>query len=631
MFKSWGGDKPLFPLKRWRFSLGMIPLALTAFSSGTAPLPGSNPRGTAPLQGPGGGGDPQPDWLRNLEPGRGNRTGQLHPPSRPPQKKSPWVTVLVITLLMLACIELGALGYFTARDYFGPGAQQTAAVVNNNQATCQELIDRAIQSSSASCDQIGANQICYGNNTIVAELVPGTQDRFEQRGDTTGLEKLQRLSASPLSLAGGEWGIAIAKVMANLPRTLPGQTVTMVVFGNTTLDKDATSLETYYFSSVLGKIDCEQVPFDGLMITMPDGQGAKFMINGAEMVIMGNASLQAVKGGEMSVSMYSGSASITAYGQNQLVLAGEKTRMDLGGPDGNYAVSPPSVPEPLSPVELAVSCSLTGEFCSAEEIVPINPGEALATMSALVEVTLTPTVTNTATRTPTTSNTPTNTRTITVTTTRTRTLTRTPGNSPTPTRTRTLPPGSTYTRTLTPTRTLTRTVTLTPTASNTATETLTPTPTDTPTETLTPTETPTPTATPTATPTSTPPTLPVCANISASSLQNPGNLNTVTTDITNSSGATARITSIYLVWNPVIATRFINLNLAGNNIGSPNDTASPSIFPVPDPFNGPATYRDIADGGTSTLTLNFQTNLGGDLSGINIIIGFDNTCQIQQP
>lgn len=469
-------------MKHWMISMNLAPILLAA-----------TPQGTAPLQNPKGGAGSQPDWLQNLEPSRGNKTGSLRPPSRPPsrppQKMSRWLSALVILLLMIACVELTALGYFTIRDYFGLGGQQIVVVDNSNQATCQELIDRAIQSSSASCDMIGANQICYGNNTIVAELLPGSDDRFEQRGDTTGLDKLKRLSASPLNLAGGEWGIAIAKVMANLPRTLPGQTVTMVVFGNTTLDKDATSLETYYFSSVLGKIDCEQVPFDGLMITMPDGQGAKFMINGAEMVIMGNASLQATKGGEMSVSMYSGSANITAYGQSQLVLAGEKTSMELGGPDGTYAVSPPTVPEPISGDDLAVACSLTGDFCSGDEIIPVNPADALATMNALVNVTLTPTVTSTSTRTPTITNTSTNTRTVTVTQTRTRTITRTLGNSPTPTRTRTLPPGVTYTRTRTPTVTLTRTVTLTPTPTDTPTETLTPTPTDTPTETPTPTET----------------------------------------------------------------------------------------------------------------------------------------------
>jgi len=107
----------------------------------------------------------------------------------------------------------------------------------------------------------------------------------------------------------------------------------------------------------------------------------------------------------------------------------------------------------------------------------------------------TPTPTNTPTQTPTNTptQTPTNTPTQTPTPTPTGTLTQTPTFTPTPT--------NTPTQTPTPTGTLTQTPTFTPTPTNTPTQTPTPTGTLTQTPTFTPTPTNTPTATPTFTPT----------------------------------------------------------------------------------------------------------------------------------
>ena len=219
-----------------------------------------------------------------------------------------------------------------------------------------------MQASGDYCDQIGSNQVCYGNNTLSAEL--NSAGEFAQEGDVVSVADLRRLAASPLNLASEEWGIAVFKVLANLPRSLPGETITMVVFGNTTLDNPSGNLQSFYFSSTLGQIQCDEVPFDGLMITMPDGAGVRFIINGADMTLMGNASISAIQNGSMEVSLYSGSAIISANGGTQLVTAGESTSMDLGGPNGTSATSPPSAPEPLSPEELALACTLTGQFCS---------------------------------------------------------------------------------------------------------------------------------------------------------------------------------------------------------------------------------------------------------------------------
>ncbi len=75
--------RAFFPGFSWKSLLmpaGGSLLPLLAFSSGTTPLHGSNPPGTAPLQGSpsgtaplqgptGSGGHAQPDWLNNLQPG----------------------------------------------------------------------------------------------------------------------------------------------------------------------------------------------------------------------------------------------------------------------------------------------------------------------------------------------------------------------------------------------------------------------------------------------------------------------------------------------------------------------------------------------------------------------------------
>ncbi len=403
-----------------------------------------------------GGGKSDLAWLNQLDPDRGSDSGPSKPPEDPHRNRRLIIIISIVTVLVL-CGAIFGLALYRA---FLPGSNNETASTESN-VTCEELIDRAMQSSGDSCDGIGSNQVCYGNNTLSAELNSG--GTFVKEGDVISVADLRRLAASPLSLASEEWGIAVFKVLANLPRSLPGETITMVVFGNTTLDNPSNNLQTFYFSSTLGQIQCDEVPFDGLMITMPDGAGVSFVINGAEMMLMGNASISATQNGSMEVSMYSGSAYISANGESQFVTAGQSTSMDLGGPNGTSAVSPPSSPQPLSPEELALACTMTGQFCSQQEITPVSQGDAVATLLAQLGVTPLPTATSASTPTSTISLTPsqsptssrTLTATLTGTSTRTPTRTLTPSRTSTPTRT------GTPTRTLTPSSTSTGTVTAT--------------------------------------------------------------------------------------------------------------------------------------------------------------------------
>jgi hypothetical protein len=536
-----------------------------------------------------GGGNSDLSWLKGLDPDRGNESHSSPPPKEPHRIRRLGV-IIAVSLLLIGCAAVFGLALYIA---FMPNSEEASP---QSDITCQELIDRAMQASGDYCNQIGSNQVCYGNNTLSAELNSGGNTQFANKGDVVSVADLKRLAASPLNLASEEWGIAVFKVLANLPRSLPGETITMVVFGNTTLDNPSSNLQSFYFSSTLGQIQCDEVPFDGLMITMPDGAGVRFIINGADMTLMGNASISAIQNGSMEVSLYSGSAIISANGGTQLVTAGESTSMELGGANGTSAVSPPSPPEPLSPEELELACTMTGQFCSPDEITPVSPGDFLATLQVQMGLTSTPTSPATAT--------------FPSTLTPSTTLSPTPSLSATITRTGTL----TRTATRTPTRTRTPTVTTTRTNTNTAvasTNTL-PGPTLTFTHTFTPGPTSTFTFTPTLTNTATNTPIPTdtpggpCANVSAGSVTSP-NTNELSMMITNSSGGTIRMDSLDVAWiDSPASQRIIKIQLNGVDIFSGNANNAPTNWPADHAWIGSATDRDIVNGATVPLLIQFE-------------------------
>ncbi len=270
----------------------------------------------------------------------------------------------------------------------------TTPVTANESLSCQDLINQAMLISGNNCDHVGPNQVCYGNITIQANLIPNANQPFANVGDVVDVQLVQLLSTAPLDLQKKEWGIAIFNIIANLPRSLPGEAVKMVVFGNTTIGNNGVKdVQSFYFSSELGQIVCNEVPFDGIMITMPDGTGVRLMINGSELTLMGNASLRAVKNETMDVSLYSGTASITANNQTQFFGAGQRVQVPMGGANGTDAIGAPSLPTALSSQELILACTLAGTSCSSTTLIPtVNAQDAQATLSSYINGTSLPTI-----------------------------------------------------------------------------------------------------------------------------------------------------------------------------------------------------------------------------------------------
>ncbi len=303
------------------------------------------------------------------------------------RKQEPSLTPVIVVAVGFLCFSLGLLGFAYYRNITAPigkivSPSLATPIGTPSQPTCQNLIEQAISYTGQYCDHIAPNKACYGNVTIQAQMISDATQRFAQRGDIADMSQIQSISAAPLNLTTSEWGIAIFRVLGNVPGTVPGETATLMVFGNTKLDKPSSGLDSFYFSSELGQIACEKVPMDGLMISMPEGAGWTFKVNGTKLTLVGNASLTATKKGDLLVSLYKGVAAITSLGQTQYFGAGQSVSVKLGGADGTTAISAPSEPQPLSPDQLSLACTMTGRYCTPDSITQIDAAEAQALLQS---------------------------------------------------------------------------------------------------------------------------------------------------------------------------------------------------------------------------------------------------------
>jgi len=270
-----------------------------------------------------------------------------------------------ISIIMGLCVTFGIpalrgllpTGSGTDGDILGE-------VVELPMTSCADLIERALSLTEGYCQKIGSNEVCYGNYDVYAEMIPGFSERFNRVGDVFPIEGFTKLQASPINLDKDVWGIAVIKLQANMPGTVPGQNVTFMVFGDTEVNNTSGDMSAFYFSTGFTGVTCDEVPFDGLLIETPDGAGIVFQANGVDFVIQGDAILQA-EGGEMTVSMVDGTGQITADGQVVELEPGTSSSVPLD--EDLEATGGPSEPEPLSDEEVTLGCELFGIGCPEEE------------------------------------------------------------------------------------------------------------------------------------------------------------------------------------------------------------------------------------------------------------------------
>jgi hypothetical protein len=248
-----------------------------------------------------------------------------------------------VTSMVLVLVTL-VVGVTHVESRTGSMPPQASARLGLAVTTCKEILIRAIQTVQTNCDNLTRNNACYGNTAVKAEPRNGSVLKFDTAGDRAALQAISTLVTSALNPHEGTWGLSLLKLQANLPNSLPGQNVTFLVFGDTTIENGADNMQAFYFRSGLGSLECQEVPRDGIVVGSPNHTRVVFSANGVQIKLGSTVILRAERHKSMSIELLDGSAEVTSAGTTQTLQPGEMIIVARGGSNGLTAVGPPSAP-----------------------------------------------------------------------------------------------------------------------------------------------------------------------------------------------------------------------------------------------------------------------------------------------
>lgn len=119
-----------------------------------------------------------------------------------------------------------------------------SAHTQNPADTCETVVKQALAEVGDACTDLSRNSACYGYNRLRPIFNTEVEsDFFTQQADQTDISKLLSLQTSPLDTETGEWGIAVLNLQANLPDTLPGQSLRFILLGDVNVRNDVPPIE----------------------------------------------------------------------------------------------------------------------------------------------------------------------------------------------------------------------------------------------------------------------------------------------------------------------------------------------------------------------------------------------------
>ncbi|MEQ8677730.1 MAG: discoidin domain-containing protein [Aggregatilineales bacterium] len=234
--------------------------------------------------------------------------------------------------------------------FIGLGVMFTLSVAAQTE-TCPELVQTALAQIGDSCGSLGRNQACYGNILINATGEGGTTlENFGTSGDVVDVTAIQTLQTAPLDVENQTWGVAVMALQANLPDTLPGQNVTIILFGDVLLENDDTAeaisaddgfsapMQAFRFSAGLGQPACTEAPRDGVLVQAPSQTTVNLRVNGVDVEVGSTALLLPLDedgdgiddGDGLEVSTFDGLVRVTSGGETQEIHPGSWSVIEEG-------------------------------------------------------------------------------------------------------------------------------------------------------------------------------------------------------------------------------------------------------------------------------------------------------------
>jgi hypothetical protein len=207
------------------------------------------------------------------------------------------------------------------------------STAQNSLTDCPEIVNEALTSVGEACINLGRNEVCYGNNQVFAFDGEANQIAdFALAGDVKSVLDVGSLMTTPLDTENNLWGVAVLSLRANIPDSLPGQNVTFLMFGDSsiTADPDAAGddltapLQAFRISTGIGVPECKEAPRDGILVQSPGGVKVNFRVNGLD-IEMGSTVLLDVRLDEkVWVSTLEGEAKVTSEGVTEVAPPGYK-------------------------------------------------------------------------------------------------------------------------------------------------------------------------------------------------------------------------------------------------------------------------------------------------------------------
>lgn len=247
------------------------------------------------------------------------------------------------------------------------------------QESCPVIVTDNISELAEVCSETGRNQLCYVNNQIMLEAIEDIS--FEAPGDIVDVELVSSIQTR---VTDADYGIALMVLQANLPDTLPGQNVTFLLFGDTTIanadsepldpEESYAPMQAVYFTSGIGRTDCNELPSDGILIQSPaSDEPIEIFINDARIVLASTAYITFTAENEMAIYLVEGEGIVSSNNHSVVVPEGSVTTIEVD--EESHAVGSPSDPVPYESDavdDLPVDDELLADPASDDVIIEAN-------------------------------------------------------------------------------------------------------------------------------------------------------------------------------------------------------------------------------------------------------------------